>query len=77
MGLESEKCGRKAGSKNDEKMSFFVKPQISYLSNIWRPWELQELENDEKSCRTLPKITKIENLRFTKNDPENAAEHQK
>ena len=77
MGLESEKCVRKAGSKNDEKMSFFVKPQISYLSNIWRPWELQELENDEKTCQTAQKLTKIENLRFTKNEPENAAEHQK
>ena len=39
--------------------------------------ELQELENDEKSCRTLRKITKIEILRLTKNEPENAAEHQK
>ena len=77
MGLESEKCVRKAGSKNDEKMSFFVKVQISHLSNIRRSWELQELENDEKTCRTGQKLTKIENLRFTKNEPKNAAEHQK
>ena len=50
---------------------------MSYLSNIWGPWKLQELENDEKTCRTPQKITKIENLRFTKNEPENAAEHKK
>ena len=59
------------------KIEIFVKAQISYLRNIWRSWELQDLENDEKTYRTPQKITKIEILRLTKNEPESLAKYQK
>ena len=35
-----------------------------------------ELQNDPKNFPDIIKITKIDNLTFTKNEPENAAEHQ-